>query len=164
MIVISDTTPIISLLKAGHLDLLNRLFGEVVIPEAVYMELTGNKSFQAEAKTVEQCTFIQVARVRDQKSVNIFRKVTGLDAGESESIVMAEEANADLLLMDEHKGRRVARQMGLTITGTIGILISAYDEGYLSGSDVEICIERLKEHGIRISDALYENVRNHIGK
>lgn len=162
MIVISDTTPIISLLKAGQLELLKYLFGEVVIPEAVYEELVGNRMFQIEAEKIKQCSFIQVSQVKDLKSVNIFRRVTGLDAGESEAIVMAEERQADLLLMDERKGRRVAKQMELTVTGTMGILIQAFDEKLLSENAVETCLTVMKKCGIRISDGLLETIRGHI--
>ena len=162
MIVISDTTPIISLLKAEQLELLKHLFGEVVIPEAVYKELIGNEAFWLEAEEIKQCPFIKVRQVEDQKSVHIFRKVTGLDAGESEAMVMAEERQADLLLMDEQKGRRVAKQMGLVITGTIGILMQAYDEDLLSGGAVETCLISMKKCGIRIGEALLGTIKTHI--
>lgn len=164
MIVISDTTPVISLLKAGHLEVLKDLFGEVIIPEAVFQELTGNATFKEEAAQVRSCSFIRVDRVKDQKTVNIFRRVTGLDAGESESIVMAEEKQADLLLMDERKGRRVANQMGLTITGTIGILLHAFDEKILSGKEVENCLAKMNECGIRLNSALRDKVIERIQK
>ncbi|MDY5541374.1 MAG: DUF3368 domain-containing protein [Lachnospiraceae bacterium] len=164
MIVISDTTPIISLLKAGHLEVLQKLFGGVLIPKAVFRELTENYSFQVEAAQVRECPFIHVEQVQDQKSVSIFRRVTGLDAGESESIVMAEEKKADLLLIDERKGRRVASQMGLTITGTIGILLHAFDEELLSGEEVETCLLRMNECGIRLNSALQDKVMEHISK
>ena len=131
MIIISDTTPIISLLKADQLDLLEKLFHEVVIPKAVYSELISNIKFQDEAQVIKKCPFIFVEEVIDTKSVDIFRRVTGLDAGESEAIVMADEKKADLLLMDERKGRIVAKQMGLTITGTVGILLQSFDEEFL---------------------------------
>ena len=60
--------------------------------------------------------------------------------------------------MDEHKGRQVAKKMGITITGTIGILTQAFDEGLLTREDVEGCIERMKESGIRISEKLYQRL------
>ena len=52
--------------------------------------------------------------------------------------------------------------MGITITGTIGILTQAFDEGMLTREDVEGCIERLKEGGIRISEKLYQRLREYI--
>lgn len=87
MLIVSDTTPLISLLKACQIGLLQRMFGKIIIPDAV----------------------------------KILRNVTGLDAGESEAIVLMDERKADLLLIDEHKGRQVAKQIGMTLTGTIGI-------------------------------------------
>lgn len=66
--------------------------------------------------------------------------------------------------MDEHRGRQVAKKMGITITGTIGILTQAFDEGMLKQEDVEECIECLKESGIRISEKLYQRLRKYVRK
>lgn len=162
MIVVSDTTPIISLMKAGQLELLQKLFGVVYIPVAVYRELTENEVFSQEEKMVQECEFIYVEEVNNGKSVNILRNFTGLDAGESEAIILADEKQSDVLLMDEHKGRQVAKKMGITITGTIGMLTQAFDEGMLTREDVEGCIERLKESGIRISEKLYQRLMEHM--
>ncbi len=164
MIVVSDTTPVISLMKVGQLELLQKLFGVVYIPKAVYRELTENEVFSEEVKMVQECEFIYVEEVSNGKSVNILRNFTGLDAGESEAIILADEKQSDVLLMDEHKGRQVAKKMGITITGTIGILTQAFDEGMLMREDVERCIEWLKESGIRISEKLYQRLREHIQK
>ena len=162
MIVVSDTTPIISLMKTGQLKLLQKLFGVVYIPGAVYRELTENDVFSEEVRMVQECEFIYVEEVSNGKSVAILRNFTGLDAGESEAIILADEKQSDVLLIDEHKGRQVAKKMGITITGTIGILMQAFDEGMLTREDVEGCIERLKESGIRISEKLYQKLREHM--
>ena len=164
MIVVSDATPVISLIKAGQIELLQKLFGVVYIPEAVYRELTDNGAFSEEVKMVQECEFFYVEKVDNEKSVTILRNFTGLDAGESEAIILADEKHSDVLLMDEHKGRQVAKKMGITITGTIGILIQAFDEGLLTDEDVEGCIERLKQSGIRISENLYQKLREHKNK
>lgn len=164
MIVVSDTTPVISLMKAGQLELLRQLFGVVYIPEAVYRELTDNEAFSEEVRMVQGCEFLYVQKVDNGKSVAILQNFTGLDAGESEAIILADEMNSDLLLMDEHKGRQVAKKLGIRITGTIGILTQAFDEGMLTKEDVERCIERLKESGIRISEKLYQRLNMEMGK
>lgn len=164
MIVVSDTTPVISLMKAGQLELMRQLFGVVYIPEAVYRELTDNEAFSEEVKMVQECEFLYMQKVDNEKSVAILQNFTGLDAGESEAIILADEMNSDVLLMDERKGRQVAKKLGIRITGTIGILTQAFDEGILTKEDVERCIERLKESGIRISEKLYQRLNMEIGK
>lgn len=164
MIVVSDTTPIISLMKAGQLKLLYNLFGVVYIPQAVYRELVVNATYAEEVRLVETCEFLVVEEVNNEKSATILQNFTGLDAGESEAIILADEKHSDVLLMDEHKGRQVAKKMGMTITGTIGILAQAFDEGLLSKEDVEGCIEKLRENGIRISETLYQRLRRYTNK
>ena len=159
---IADTTPIISLMKADKLDLLQKLFGKVMIPEAVFRELTENKNFGREAAVIRTCKYIQVVQVRNQEKVNVLRRTTGLDAGESESIVMTDEHQADLLLIDEQKGRRIAKRMGINITGTIGLLIYGYDNEILTGTEILLCLEKMKACGIRISKPLYDIVIEHI--
>jgi len=158
MIVVSDTTPIISLIKIRQLDLLEKLFENVKIPVGVYEELTSNPIYQEEVEQIRQSSFIEIVSVKDRKSVTIFRKATGLDKGESEAIVLSEEIHADSLLMDERKGRQVARQMGITITGTLGILLSAYEEKLLTAETVVECLDTMKNSGRRISDSLYDEL------
>ena len=163
MIVVSDTTPIISLLKADHLELLQKLYGNVLIPKAVYRELTENPAYSKEAKTVKMLDFLKVVSVENVKSVNVLRSVTGLDAGESEALIMYDEQKADLLLMDEHKGRSVAKQLDVRHIGTAGILMLAYDKGLIQSSDVKMCLDMMLANGIRLDKKLYNIVLTHVG-
>lgn len=164
MLVISDTTPIISLMKAEKLELLQKMFETVIVPDAVYYELTENPLYSTEASQIISCSFIHKEKVDNEEAVHILRKVTGLDAGESEAIVMIDEKKADLLLMDEHKGRQIAKKMGITITGTVGILIQAFDENMLTEDEICGCLEKLRESNVRISESLYNLVLKHLDK
>ena len=164
MIVISDTTPIISLIKINQLELLNHMFGDVQVPDAVYEELISNSRFQSEAEQILRAEYITKVVVEDKKSVALLRRATGLDAGESEAIILSDEIKADLLLMDELKGRQVAKQMGLNIMGTIGILMTAFEEKLLSADEIEQCAEVLRSNGRHISDRLYEQLMEKIRK
>lgn len=76
MIVVSDTTPLISLLKISRLDLLEKLFGEVLIPSAVFNELTTDERFQLEANQIRQEKFIVVKEVNNLESVSILKRAT----------------------------------------------------------------------------------------
>lgn len=101
MIVISDTTPLITLMQAAKLNLLHELFGEIIIPEAVHAELTCNSEFQGEADLINKSDFITVVSVKNRESLSTLQRATGLDLGESEAIIYADENKADLLLVDE---------------------------------------------------------------
>ncbi|MCI8753204.1 MAG: DUF3368 domain-containing protein [Lachnospiraceae bacterium] len=163
MIVISDTTPIISLLKAGHLELLEKLYGNVLVPNAVYYELTENPAYPDEAEIIKKVRFLSVTEVENIKSVNVLRSVTGLDEGESEALIMYDEQNADLLLMDERKGRRVAKQLKAEYIGTAGVLMLAYDKGYIGQADVKICLDTMINNNIRLGKKICNTVMAHVG-
>ncbi len=164
MIVVSDTTPIISLLKITQLNLLKKLFGEVYIPLGVHDELIVNLDFAEESKKIKECGFIHSVEVNSKESVTMLQRTTGLDLGESEAIVLFNEKKADLLLMDEIKGRSIANQMNIPIMGTIGILSAAYDYGYLSKQDLISCISLLKNSRRYISEMLYRQLLNRINE
>ena len=156
MIVVSDTTPLISLLKINRIDLLERLFGEVLIPYAVFAELTSDERFQIEAEQIRQKEFITVQSVENPDAASLLRRATGLDQGESEAIVLTDERKADLLLMDEAKGRAVSSQMGFRIMGTIGILMAAYEEHELTADEVIECVNGLQRAGRHIGQRHYQ--------
>ena len=92
------------------------------------------------------------------------QRATGLDLGESEAIIYADITKADVLLMDETKGRQVAKSMGNYFMGTIGVLLFAYEENVLSGSDVVKILEKLKNANRHISDDLIQYAISKIQK
>lgn len=156
MIVVSDTTPLISLLKINCLDLLEKLFGQVIIPQSVFDELTADERFQMEADQIKSSRYILVRTVSSMESVNILKRATGLDQGESEAIVLTDEIKADLLLMDEAKGRSISNQMGLRIMGTIGMIMAAYENRIFTAEMVKKCIDSLQQAGRHISQKHYK--------
>lgn len=162
MLIISDTTPIISLAKVNRLYLLERIFGKVLIPKAVFEELTENSYYAEEAVLIRSCSFLVCENVRNQESVKILRNVTGLDAGESEAIVLYEELQADMIVIDERKGRKVAKQLNLKCVGTVGILLRAYDEKLITAEEVKECFEIFDRKGIRMSEMLKQYAMDYI--
>ena len=164
MIVVSDTTPLISLLKINQLELLEKLYGSVFIPKAVFTELTSNDNYQTEADTISQSKFIESREVSNTQAVKILQAVTTLDLGESEAIILAQEINADVLLMDESKGRKVAQQLNIPLSGILGILIDSFDTGLLTKNEVSECLDILQQAGRRISGHLINKVRDYINE
>src|SRR5688572_29836114 len=122
MIVVSDTTAITSLLQIGQCDLLAKLYREVLMPQAVSNELLVAHPILP--------AFLRVGTVRRQADVQ--RLQTDIDVGEAEAIILAKETAADLLLIDENEGRRVALREGLKIIGLLGVLVQAKRSGLIS--------------------------------
>ena len=91
MIVISDTTPILSLIKIDRLKILEELYKKIIIPKAVYDELIINIDYQDEIDIIKRCTFIQIENVEENLSVVLLQRELKLDRGESEAIVLAKK-------------------------------------------------------------------------
>ena len=163
MIVVSDTTPIISLLKADKLELLRMLYQNILIPDAVFAELLSNPRYGEEREQLKSCEFLVVGHVQNQESVRILRDITGLDIGESEALILYEEQKADMLLIDERKGRGIAKNRSVEYMGTIGMLMLAFDKKYLTGEEVQEMLVKMVNKGIRISPQLYSKVMKYVG-
>ena len=162
MLVVSDTTPIIALMKIGRLDLLQKMFGMVLIPQAVFDELTGHPSYADEASLIRNTDFVQVHDIVDVLNVSKLMSSEKLDRGESESIQLAKEIGADFLLIDEYRGRRVANKFGVKITGTIGILLTAYDEKIMTKEEVIYYIAYMQNSHIHLSKNLLATVKKYL--
>ncbi|MEX0268850.1 DUF3368 domain-containing protein [Leptolyngbyaceae cyanobacterium UHCC 1019] len=104
MIIVSNTTPLSELAKIDCLDVLQILFPRILIPPSVYTELTtGN---HPAAIAIPAATWIETQEVSQPERIEQFLQTPGLDRGECAAIALAEELNADRLLMDERAGRR----------------------------------------------------------
>lgn len=106
MKVVSNTTPLIGLASIGRFNLLHEFFGEIFIAQAVFDEAVTQGHEKGGAKyDISFAKWIQVLEVKDRLAIEIL--LEEMDLGESETIVLAREINADWVLMDEKRGRRM---------------------------------------------------------
>jgi len=153
MIVVSDASPLIALARVNRLELLRALFGRLIIPDAVWNEIVLSGADKAGKADFFRADWIEPRPVNDQALTSLLKHDLG--AGESEAIVLARELNADFLLMDERLGRSVARNLGLTTIGLIGVLIEARQRGLLP--DVAQLADELHDSaGFWISKELHD--------
>lgn len=125
MIVISDTSVITNLAAIDQLQLLPQLYSQVSIPEAVYRELAEISPPVPGALEVQDALWLEVRQVTNRAIVERLQNEVRLDFGESEAIALALEVGADLLLIDERRGRAEADRLGVRITGLLGLLVEA---------------------------------------
>ncbi len=156
--VVCDTTPIISLLKISQLDLLQKLYGEILIPRAVFEEVEAGKE-KNYYSDLSKLSWITVVDIANEGAVKSF---LDLDAGEAESILLATELQADLILLDEKLGRFHAKRLGLKVTGTIGVLVKAKSEGLIPG--IKQLLSELQERGVWIGENLKDEIIKQVGE
>ena len=115
MIVVSDTSPISNLFLIGELELLRNLYNGILIPQSVMNELKKLENFDISIEVIKQATWIKCIEVKQRNEVE--QLLGDLDLGEAEAIILAKNLHADWLLVDETKGRKIAKNMGLQIVG-----------------------------------------------
>lgn len=156
MIVVSDTSPLSSLAVISQLSLLQKIYGRIIIPSAVANELADEGNEDERVPAVLELQWIEIQQVQNLTLVTTLQSEHNLDQGEAESIVLALELNAELLI-DERLGRREAKQLGLSITGLLGILLIAKARGLISAVK-PLMDELLIQAGFRVSDQLYNQI------
>jgi predicted nucleic acid-binding protein len=158
MVIVSDASPIIALAICGNLDLLDKLFDQVCIPRAVFNELTvPNKP---KAREITEWAGQRVVPVKDTATVSALS--LNLDPGESEALSLYWEIAADFLLIDEKRGRTIAIRNGIKTVGTVGILLSARQNGLISA--VKPSLDILIRNDFRISEILYRQILERAGE
>jgi len=152
MIIVSNTSPINYLILIEQINLLAELFQQIIIPQAVYTELSDRFApppVQAWIANPPSWLKIQSVSQTADAIANL------LDPGETEAIVLAQELNADLLILDDMKARRIAKDRGLAITGILGILDQA---ATIKLIDLPVAIQRLKNTSFWASDSLLQKL------
>ena len=151
MKVVANTTPIISLAAIGQLDILAKLFGKVIIAEAVYQEIKAKPGYGYEQV---DCVFIEVQAIQGILYKDFL--LSQLDSGEAETIILAKELNADFVIIDENLGYRFAENIGLTAIRTLSILLKAKEKGYIA--QVKPLLDEMIAKGRWYSQAVYQAV------
>ncbi|MTJ23908.1 DUF3368 domain-containing protein [Dolichospermum sp. UHCC 0352] len=155
MIVVSDTSPINNLAAIDQLHLLQQLYGTVLIPEAVYQELTDPDFPVAGAKEVQTFTWIQIRAIEDRTMLKALS--SELDPGEAEAIVLALEMKAEQVLIDERRGRMIAARLNLHYTGILGVLVEAKSQGFIS-TVKPLLDDLINKAGFWVAEPLYKSV------
>lgn len=161
MIVVSNTSPIFYLSTIGQLDLLRQLYGEIIIPTAVFNEITNVGNTDASAAIVLTISWIQTRPVSDQAFINALS--VELDPGEAEAIALAVELKADRPLIDERLGRAAAMRSALQVTDVLGILVAAKRRNLIQ--EVKPLLDALIEQvGFWVDERLYAEVLQTVGE
>jgi hypothetical protein len=155
---VSNTTPIICLLKLNRLELLQKIYKQIYIPTAVYNEIEAGKA-KIYYKDLSEIDWVNIIEIQDKQAVKYF---LDLDAGEAEAIVLATELNADLIILDEKLGRFHAKHADLKVTGTIGLLIKAKSEGLIE--KLKPLLNELIDKEVWINEKLKNEILKKVGE
>lgn len=151
-LIVADTGPLIALAKINQLDLLRHFYEKICIPETVFSEATQRQQWQ-DAMHIHQFVEQYVEVVPDKTSKQVKALFLRLDAGEAQALALADELSCPVLL-DERRGRTVAKQMEISIVGTVGLLVKAKQEGIVP--ELEVLLTAMTSHGYRLSPKLIQ--------
>ncbi|UZE92135.1 MAG: DUF3368 domain-containing protein [Methanosarcinales archaeon] len=156
MLVVSNTSPLIFLSKIKRLDLLKSLYGEIHIPRAAFKEIVAKKAdFPEEVTDFLKRGFIKTEEVhihnKNLSDLNIHK-------GEEHALLLAMEKKADLIILDDKRARIAAEFLGLTFTGTLGVLLEALKKETINLSEFKVLLKKLIDSGFRIDITVYGRV------
>jgi predicted nucleic acid-binding protein len=158
MIIVCDSSPLFALAICDKLHLLEQMYDTALIPEAVYNEVS--VSGKPNADKIQEWAHNKVAQVKNDDFIQTLAGMLGM--GEAEAIALYKAKDADYLLIDERKGRKIAESYNIKIIGTLGLLLLAKQKGLLE--NVKPCIELLQQSTIRITPELYEKTLQRAGE
>lgn len=125
--VIANNTPLVAFWTIAQTNILRELFGEILIPQAVYEEFLAFEH-KSRLAVLQNNSWIKVVPLKNPGRASAF---VGLDRGEAEVLALAEEQDARLVLIDERRGRKYAQRLGFPVSGTLGLLLLAKEAGII---------------------------------
>jgi predicted nucleic acid-binding protein len=138
---VSNSSPLINLAVIGQLQLLEKFFSTVWIPDAVWRECVTEGTGKPGMKAIEGAGFLKRRQPKNISLIQLLRRE--LDAGESEALALAIEVQADWVLLDERDARNIAAMYRLKTTGVVGVLLRAKQEGHIAS--LRGYLERLEQ-------------------
>lgn len=152
MATISNSSPLILFAKISRLELLRLVFAELIVPTSVYEEVVIAGAGRAGAAEVATATWIRSQAVANQLAFDTLLET--LDPGEAEAIALAAEMGEQVtVVLDDRKARHLARQHGLIVVGSAGVLLLAKVQGIIP--QVRPILDELRAAGLRLSDRAY---------
>ncbi len=151
--VLINTSPIQYLYQTNTLNLLFNLYGEIILPQSVVNELTDGIYLGVVLPNLNSLPWINIKKAQSR---NILPLVTDLGAGEREALALAIEINDSLLVLDDNLARRYASLLGLSFTGTLGVLLKAKQEGFLL--EIKPILDQLDSLNFRLSKSTRNSV------
>jgi len=158
--VVVNTTPLIALSHVGQLTVLKELYGEIIIPEAVYKELSVKSESICKRTVDSSLDWIRVENIQNQMAKTMYK--TQLHEGEVEVMILAKEIGADVVIIDDANAKKHAKYLGLPVTGTLGVLIKAKQGGHIEA--LKPILYQMIEHGIYISNSLVDLCLKQVGE
>ncbi len=154
MIIIADSSPLLCFAILNKLELIEKIFGKVYVPTAVFNELIiFKKPYSNKLKEFLKSKVIAVI------NVDLVTALTNeIDLGESEAIALALEKKIPDILIDDSKGRKIAYFNGLNPIGTVGALLQAKEQKLIN--EIKPLLDVLIKKGIRIGKSLYQKALN----
>jgi len=162
MTIVCNTSPISNLAAIGQLSILQHVYDDITIPQAVANEIAKVSTIYAQAALIPSQSWITIQSVSNLLTIQRLRG-RKLDAGEAEAITLALELGAELLIIDEQLGRQIAVNEGLNITGLIGTLLEAKSRKQISQVK-PIMDDLIIQARFRISSQLYAEVLHLAGE
>ena len=160
MIVVADSGSLIAFAMLGQLDVLHQLYGQVPIPQEVWVEVVIQGDGEAGSNEVRAAGWIEV--VGNSPSVLFTALREQLDPGEAAALALASERCADLVLVDDRRGRAMAPRLGLRVRGTLGVLVEAKRSGLVPA--VMPLVARLLDQGFRASSEVVAEIAELTGE
>lgn len=150
--VIVNSTPLIALCHVDQLEVLKSIYGEITIPQAVYKEISAKQDSICKKQVDAALGWIHVENIQNEMAKSMYK--TQLHEGEVEVMILAKETEANLVIIDDANAKKHARYLGLTVTGTLGVLIKAKNQGHIS--ELKPMLEEMVAKNIYLSDKIIQ--------